>query len=749
MTPPRAPWEAREREHVMRSFVPPRPGASGLKSTDRFGRAAAARPKRAPRQLGSAAAARREDPAAARLPAAVRAADGLPEGLRTVMEAMSGFSLADVVVHRRSAEPARLGAAAFTKGDHIHVAPGEERHLPHEAWHVVQQKQGRVSPTSRAAHASINDDPALEREADRMGDAASLRGSRPTLGSPANPVARPSAPSAVQCLAVIQLMRTTDQRRALAVPFLADGARLRVGYLTAESNVRDASRDTVGAKLPAGAMIVFDGRIRDNFGVWGGTEKDHVYAAVVGLQGNAPIVNAAQWREGWIVYEHVDADAARTANLQAALGVALNVRHGIVEHLTGLGNALPQRSQKTRAETAPAAIKAWAEKTGTSLATPMPLDDQQLHGMNLQAALAGQDDPAARATIDPQNELALGRLDPNHALFGHFRDFLNANAAAMPGTMAKDHELRNANVGGERANAARAWLEASGLTAQERDAELIAVTGADVTNIFVNAQAPTWAAYTANVAALAAQMPQPPQVAPNQPQVVPAPAPAFRPWQTLHDQGPEALQAFVRGFSNPRPGEFYLFHGTGRANVFNISKTGFDPEFVNYTFGKGYGKTGYGTAFTDQFAKALAYAPPEAVQQPQDARQPRADAVEPQLRGSARQQDEGAGPGQPKARQPWPEERGSTVPTGQRGAFAFDAAASGFQADARCAGRTGGGAAQLPGHQRDGVGRNTDVSDVHRRGDRPARKSPDRPAHGAIGFLGNRTGSTAPGTQLW
>lgn len=58
----------------------------------------------------------------------------------------------------------------------------------------------------------------------------------------------------------------------------------------------------------------------------------------------------------------------------------------------------------------------------------------------------------------------------------------------------------------------------------------------------------------------------------------------------------------------------YLFHGTSRANVFNIASSGFDPEFVTYETIKGYGKTGYGTAFTDQYAKALAYAPPEAVQ---------------------------------------------------------------------------------------------------------------------------------------
>ncbi|HAP61901.1 MAG TPA: hypothetical protein DCR93_21180, partial [Cytophagales bacterium] len=32
-------------------------------------------------------------------------------------------------------------------GTDIHLAPGQQKHLPHEAWHVVQQKQGRVKPT--------------------------------------------------------------------------------------------------------------------------------------------------------------------------------------------------------------------------------------------------------------------------------------------------------------------------------------------------------------------------------------------------------------------------------------------------------------------------------------------------------------------------------------------------------------------------------------------------------------------------
>jgi hypothetical protein len=62
--------------------------------------------------------------------------------------------------------------------------PGQERHAPHEEWHVVQQKRGRVVPSRRPGSPAINDGGRLEREADRMGQ-RSLRPppSRPGTGS--------------------------------------------------------------------------------------------------------------------------------------------------------------------------------------------------------------------------------------------------------------------------------------------------------------------------------------------------------------------------------------------------------------------------------------------------------------------------------------------------------------------------------------------------------------------------------------
>jgi hypothetical protein len=94
---------------------------------------------------------------------------GLPTQLKSGVENLSGFSLDDVKVHYNSDKPAQLQAHAYAQGTDIHVASGQEKHLPHEAWHVVQQKQGRVQPTTQLKAFNINDDAGLEKEADVMG----------------------------------------------------------------------------------------------------------------------------------------------------------------------------------------------------------------------------------------------------------------------------------------------------------------------------------------------------------------------------------------------------------------------------------------------------------------------------------------------------------------------------------------------------------------------------------------------------
>lgn len=95
---------------------------------------------------------------------------GLPDQLKTGIESLSGMSMDHVRVHYNSDKPAQLNAHAYAQGSEIHVAAGQEKHLPHEAWHVVQQAQGRVKPTQQLkGNVPVNDDSGLESEADMMG----------------------------------------------------------------------------------------------------------------------------------------------------------------------------------------------------------------------------------------------------------------------------------------------------------------------------------------------------------------------------------------------------------------------------------------------------------------------------------------------------------------------------------------------------------------------------------------------------
>lgn len=105
---------------------------------------------------------------------------GLPDNLKSGIENLSGYSMDDAQVHYNSDKPAQLQAHAYAQGTDIHLGSGQEKHLPHEAWHVVQQKQGRVKPTMQMkGKVNVNDDVGLEKEADVMGaKAMSIHSSR-------------------------------------------------------------------------------------------------------------------------------------------------------------------------------------------------------------------------------------------------------------------------------------------------------------------------------------------------------------------------------------------------------------------------------------------------------------------------------------------------------------------------------------------------------------------------------------------
>ncbi len=126
---------------------------------------------------------------------------GLPDALKSGIESLSGMSMDHVRVHYNSAQPARLNAHAYAQGNDIHLAAGQEQHLPHEAWHVVQQAQGRVAPTMQTqGGVPVNNDSLLEREADRMGDRALGTVSQRQPAFLSSPTQHASSGLPVQCV---------------------------------------------------------------------------------------------------------------------------------------------------------------------------------------------------------------------------------------------------------------------------------------------------------------------------------------------------------------------------------------------------------------------------------------------------------------------------------------------------------------------------------------------------------------------
>ncbi len=100
----------------------------------------------------------------------------LPDELRSSMERSFSTDFSAVRVHESDAASA-VGARAFARGDDLCFAPGQfdpasaggRELVGHELAHVVQQREGRVAPTTAQGDAGIVADPALEAEADELG----------------------------------------------------------------------------------------------------------------------------------------------------------------------------------------------------------------------------------------------------------------------------------------------------------------------------------------------------------------------------------------------------------------------------------------------------------------------------------------------------------------------------------------------------------------------------------------------------
>ena len=93
----------------------------------------------------------------------------LPQNLVDGFKGSTGHDLSNVDVHYNSPEPENMGALAYAQGNDIYLSPSQEQHLPHEAAHIVQQREGRVKPTGEINGQPLNDEPSLESEADAMG----------------------------------------------------------------------------------------------------------------------------------------------------------------------------------------------------------------------------------------------------------------------------------------------------------------------------------------------------------------------------------------------------------------------------------------------------------------------------------------------------------------------------------------------------------------------------------------------------
>lgn len=195
---------------------------------------------------------------------------GLPDRLKSGIEALSGFRMDDVRVHYRSPKPAQLQAYAYTLGTEIHVAPGQEKHLPHEAWHVVQQMQGRVAPTDRINGININDSGALEREADVMGARAAGSNAMP---STALQMKKPDH-GAAQLVSHVRLGRCDDYTGIQLIP----NAKPTIVFESMSKNVGEALSVFNETKKYSGNTIC----------VFGLNDRDQMPAAQIRIADESP-----------------------------------------------------------------------------------------------------------------------------------------------------------------------------------------------------------------------------------------------------------------------------------------------------------------------------------------------------------------------------------------------------------------------------------------------------------------------------
>jgi hypothetical protein len=206
---------------------------------------------------------------------------GLPDQLKSGIESLSGLSMDHVRVHYNSSQPAQLNALAYAQGSDIHLAPGQEHHLPHEAWHIVQQRQARVRATVQLGGQALNDDPSLEHEADAMGSKALQMKDASTAPNARTPDSGSEGP-----------MQRKDRRADRATrQFSADTAPVqRMKFSYEESDVKE----TRGVKEKLDQVIPILTQTVANFG----SDKATVNFRLINEGGMSPAFSSSEAGSG-------------------------------------------------------------------------------------------------------------------------------------------------------------------------------------------------------------------------------------------------------------------------------------------------------------------------------------------------------------------------------------------------------------------------------------------------------------------
>ena len=234
---------------------------------------------------------------------------GLPDKLKAGMENLSGINLDGVKVHRNSAKPAAVQAHAYAQGSDIHLGPGQEKHLPHELGHVVQQAQGKVKSTMQMQGVAVNDDSGLESEATHLGEMA-LGGATATGDKPATQLMNMST-------AVAQRSIVTDLTKQVAWDFLIKhGMKALLSFSDTVALMWLESYETF--KTVTDLVTKFSNAVSVAINLW-----DLIPAPVktVVLYLTGRMVRSIPWAEDWVV----DADQTKSATYLVKVSHALKL----------------------------------------------------------------------------------------------------------------------------------------------------------------------------------------------------------------------------------------------------------------------------------------------------------------------------------------------------------------------------------------------------------------------------------------